>query len=330
MRRLATFLAAIGLAVPARALVPEDAAAVARQGLAAVGFPVFQQGAAVAALPGRSALDLTKEFLDRQSRGDVDGELLTQLRGYKVLFVRGFLTDVYDRLGLGAFGDQLAWLKAAGVDCELVGFNTQAGLAPNAAAIAAAAESAAKPVLVISHSKGSLDVLEALLSHPERTKRIQGWISIQGPFQGSPIADWILSGPRLDPLAAWLLELLGGGREGLASLSVSERRAYMISRRQDVAAALRGRAVLCFGSWKDPDPGSRLDTLLKPSRDWMSGQGLKNDGLIPADSAFLDGAARVSIPGVDHAAPVMKTLLPLDRVLFTRTLLGLLLLRLPG
>jgi hypothetical protein len=49
---------------------------------------------------------------------------------------------------------------------------------------------------------------------------------------------------------------------------------------------------------------------------------------VPVEYSRLEGAPLILVPGVDHAAPVMFSRRPFDRVRFTQTLLEMLLRRL--
>ncbi len=46
-------------------------------------------------------------------------------------------------------------------------------------------------VVLVSHSRGGLDVLELLIRRPQLLSHIGGWVSLQAPYLGSPLADYI-------------------------------------------------------------------------------------------------------------------------------------------
>jgi subtilisin family serine protease len=161
-------------------------------------------------------------------------------------------------------------------------------------------------------------------------QKVRGWVSIQGPFLGTPIADRIMASGKLEPFLSALLRFMDGSLDALASLTTANRSDYLDRGKTAIASLVSRVPIICFGSWKEPAVPKKWDTLLKPSRDWLAQLGFKNDGLIPAESSVLTGADYVLVEGVDHAAPVMSARMPFDRVRFTKTLLEMLLRRLPA
>jgi len=102
-------------------------------------------------------------------------------------------------------------------------FNTSQSVEHNAAAIRALLRQTDKKVILVTHSKGGLDTLHALLGAPELWARVRGWVAFQSPFYGSPLADSTSS-----PMDGVLLQALGGGdAQALADLKVKTRTAYM-------------------------------------------------------------------------------------------------------
>lgn len=67
-----------------------------------------------------------------------------------------------------------------------------------------------KKVVLVSHSRGGLDVLELLIQRPEVLEQLGGWVSIQTPYLGSPIADYVSQHKGLvsDENIAKVIELL--------------------------------------------------------------------------------------------------------------------------
>lgn len=278
--------------------------------------------------PAPRGQDLSQEYLADSARIDeVFGPALTaDIKGYEILIVPGFLSNHYTAY----FENQMTWLRGIGVDCRKVAINTEATPQANARRIAEAVAASTKPVIIVSHSKGSLDALAFFLSRRDLQAKVKGWISIQGALLGSPVADYIIDSPKLDFLAAKLLEMLGGTMESLASLTGAEAWRFYRDHEAAIMEVIHSVPTIAFASWKDPEPGPPNSILAIP-RNLMAARGFKNDGLMPVANAVLPGMDFVMVPGVDHADPAMRSIRDFDRLRLTKTLLAMLLRRMkPG
>jgi len=114
---------------------------------------------------------------------------------------------------------------------SIPGFNTQQGVDANAAAIGAYLNGlSGKNVTLVSHSKGGLDTLQALLDNPGLWgTTVTGWVALQPPFAGSPVAD-----DTPAPLSGPLLTAFGGDEQAMDDLKTAPRTQYML----DHAAAI--------------------------------------------------------------------------------------------
>jgi hypothetical protein len=284
----------------------------------------------------RNRTDVTPEY--RRAWDDPDAALppsaVERLRGCKVLLVPGFMANVYIVLGSrplarrfqqgGYFDDQMRWLSANGIENERVEIQSEQTPEFNEEILARAIEASDKPVILYTHSKGSLDVLETLVRRPDLRAKVEGWISIQGALLGSPVADYIAGSKILSWKFTLILRVLGGNLGSLESLTTRASRERYARDAAEIARVFERVPFVAFASWKDPDP-VRTNTLMEFSRDLMEKTGLKNDGLMPTMNAVLPGQAYVMIPGVDHTDPYMSGFETFDRVRFTRALLAVLL-----
>jgi len=111
-------------------------------------------------------------------------------------------------------------------------FDTSQGVSHNARAILKLLRKTKKQTIIVSHSKGSLDTLEALLSAPELLgTKVIGWVAIQAPFYGSPLAN---SGtPRIHDM---LLRAVGGNGQAIDDLRTQTRTAYMQAHEKQIRA----------------------------------------------------------------------------------------------
>jgi hypothetical protein len=265
------------------------------------------------------AADLTRTYLnaydDKCAFGAAHAEAL---RRYQVLLVPGYLSD----LNPAHFADHMQWLASLGVAYQKVAIRSGHSAEINGTVIANAIRASTKPVILITHSKGAIDTLDALLSAPPLRSKVAGWIALQGPFFGSPVADKLLDGSLLNPIfATVILGFFGGTRESAQSLTTSASRAYYRAREAAIAQLLRDVPAVAFTSIIESAPGTAANTALYIPHDLLARDGIRSDGLVPLDSAVLPGMDVVRVAGVDHIAPVTSAQQPFDRVRMTQALL---------
>ena len=243
------------------------------------------------------------------------------LRRHTILLVPGYFSD----LDPGYFSDQLRWLASGGVEHQKVAVKSRQSVAVNSSIIAAAIRNASKPVILITHSKGSVDTLDALRTDSASRRKVKGWISLQGAFFGSPVADMLLDETRLNPLVvSVMLQYLGGTREAAQNLTTSAALAYYRDNKPAIDAVVREVPAIAFASALEGEPGAQARTNLEIPLELMRRQGIRSDGLVPLDAAVLPGMSFVKVLGVDHIAPVMAAAQRFDRIRMTKALLLLL------
>lgn len=288
---------------------------------------------------GLAAENVTQRYEETFNEIDIHfgKNQINNLSKYKVLLVPGFLSDAVIDLGrfsairftrLGEyFDDQMKWLTQTGIDHERVDIESEQSPEYNAVIISAAIKKSAKPVLIMAHSKGGIDALEALLTEEDLKSKVKGFLAIQSPYLGSPVADWVIGRTTLSWTAFYLLGKLGGTEASLKSLTLEERKKYHWKNEEKILKLTEVIPTISFSSWKDREGSTwDWDTLLKWPRNCMRDNGLKSDGLVPTISARIPGSDIIMVPKVDHAVPVMHCIfLDFDRIRFTKTLLSLLL-----
>lgn len=233
-----------------------------------------------------------------------DAALARRLAGCRVLLCYGLLGEVMAGLaplGMDYMGAQLAWLRRIGVAAAVVQLPTAAPIGVNAGRIAVALLAEAAPAILVGHSKGGLEALAALL-RPGMAERCRGFIALQAPFHGAPLADWLL-GTRTGLLAAHhaaRLARLGTGR-GLRDLTCPVRLAWM--RQNAVAvAALLARLPVATLATEIRAGGDWRESPYRPLARWMEARGAgPNDGLVPVASALLPGARQRILAGGHRA-----------------------------
>ncbi len=263
--------------------------------------------------------DLTRAYLNAHAGNcGLSAAHVNALRRYQVLLVPGYFADYEPAY----FADAMRWLASIGVAHQKVAIASGQSVATNSAIIATAIRQAAQPILLITHSKGSVDTLDALLSEAALRTKVHGWISLQGAFFGSPVADKLLDGSAINPLFATLiLGFFGGTRESAHGLSTGASRQYYRERAAAIRQLLRDVPALALASAVDAKPDTVANTSLELPYEWMAREGIRNDGLIPIDAAVLPDMDFIRLSGIDHIAPVMAAQKPFDRVRMLKALL---------
>ena len=274
---------------------------------------------AVGGTRAADGVDLTREYLDAHGSDCAFGAAHVEvLRRHKVLLVPGYFGNLHPAY----FAEQLRWLASIRVDREKVAVTPGKSVAINAPIVAAAIRDSAQPVILATHSKGSVDALEALRAEPSLRTKVKGWVSLQGAFFGSPVADLLLDGALLDPVVATaILWIFGGTKEAAEGLTTRASRAYYRDHAAAIGAVVREVPAIAFASALDGTSGAPTKTLLEIPRELMWREGIRSDGLVPTDAAVLPGMSFVKISGIDHIAPVMPALERFDRVRMTKALL---------
>jgi hypothetical protein len=243
---------------------------------------------------------LDKKSLDKVAR---------QLGAMEVVLVPGFLAQIIQEVGLPVCGvgpnqyfrRQSEWLGKQSIVNRYLDLEPDA-VQVNAIKVAGTIEDAKSKIVLVTHSKGCLDSLSALVDHAALRTKVAAWVAIQGPFRGAPMADVIAEPGIAGVTADAALELLGGSGAALEDMRSERRLAYHRDNATKVAAVLRKTPTICYGSYMVKQ------TCLSPLNQIGKLAGApKNDGLVSPDSALLKGALRVVEADVDHGMPVLGT-----------------------
>lgn len=237
-----------------------------------------------------------------------------RLRSGRVIFVGGLMKQLAEAvaamvakpIGFGGYFDaQREALAAQGIDAIELEVDSEGSIATNAVEIARAIRAAPGPVTLVTHSKGSLDLLAALIAEPALAPtRVRAWVSLQAPFYGSPLADLNSQDPLVRALTGYLLkEGFGGSPDTLLEMRVSARRIYQRAHASAIRDVLRVVPTVCYGSSLTDDMPSlfRLTWLICR----FAGEP-RNDGLVGVPSSHLPWATCVDEAGVDHAMAVLQ------------------------
>lgn len=257
-----------------------------------------------------------------------------------VLFVPGMISDtnvesaqyfmdfgrVLARLGMKEHDDYVLLSKRHGFDSEN-------SVALNAKAITGFIRHTDRKILLVTHSKGSVDTLAALIENRDLSQagsQIHGWLNIQGSIWGTPIADAIERSGIAKLIADVGLALFGGSAQALTDMTLAVRYRYMNDHWAAVNQLSRDIRILSFASSKDYE---QMDSSIKalyrtPFIGPVVARAMRDqvhDGLVPMSHVLLPGGAFVNAADIDHADAVTNT--DRDQYRFDRTQMSLVLLR---
>ncbi|MCB9959206.1 MAG: hypothetical protein H6843_11440 [Rhodospirillaceae bacterium] len=232
-----------------------------------------------------------------------------RLEGVRLVMVPSYFYDLLrapNAIGIGDYmTDQRAWLEAQGLATEITAADTEAAVATNAAALVRLVRESGRPVCFVSHSKGGLEVLAALIAlAPAERARVRCWIALQAPFSGSPLADVWAGDPLGRRFVFGLLELMGGSAQSLVDLTTPVRRADLARHDRAIAEVVAEVPVLAVAARLTDRDDWRATSPFDLLRQWMEAGGAPGDGAVPVESAILPHARYVVLEGLDHGDTV--------------------------
>lgn len=160
--------------------------------------------------------------------------------------------------------------------------------------LALSQEDRQRPLILIGHSKGAVDILQAAVSYPEVRKQLVAVVSIAGAIGGSPLAEK-LSQSKADMLTY----LPGSGCEkgdsgAIASLYPKTRADWL--KNNPLPAGIRYYSVIAL-----PDH-QHLSVGLKYNSSKLNEFDTRNDGQLIFSDQFIPGATLMAFANADHWA----------------------------
>ena len=158
-----------------------------------------------------------------------------------------------------------------------------------------------RPVILIGHSKGTVDILQALVSYPEVRSRVVAVVSLAGAVGGSPLAE-----DTKQSTANLLTHLpysgCDAGDEGaLASLQTQTRKNWLAD--NPLPGGIRYFSVIAL-----PDPEHVSIGLIRNYKK-LGAIDARNDGQLIFYDQFIPGATLLAFTNTDHwaiATPVAR------------------------
>jgi triacylglycerol lipase len=192
------------------------------------------------------------------------------------------------------FDDNLDALEDAGLQVGRVPVDTDMGVEHNAAIVRQAVLDAAKDgkkVVLMGHSKGGLDSAAALAMYPELKEHVRALVTVQSPYGGSPMAQDLLDNPLVRYGLGGAVEALGGSIQAGEDLTYNSRQKFLAKYPMPEGIPTVSMASTTF------KPTSPLFAF----QEYMQQRyGVKSDGLVVPQDAFIPGSKAVTLHGLDH------------------------------
>ena len=219
--------------------------------------------------------------------------------GLTVVMVPGLMAECLASKST-VFGDARANLEAQGYRTGYIQTRGRQAAEVNADiirdAIGAMPDSAR--IVLVTHSKGTVDALVALATYPELAGKVVGLVSVAGAVNGSPLADTVPD---------WVAQLAesislsecpkGHGVEAADSLRRSTRLTWLAT--HVWPARVRTYSLVAMAG---PDD---MSTVLRPFYDILARTEPANDGLVVASDAIVPGSTLLGYANADHLAVAM-------------------------
>jgi hypothetical protein len=219
--------------------------------------------------------------------------------GLTVVMVPGLLAECV-RSRSTVFADARANLEAQGYLTGYIQTRGRQASEINAAIIrdAVRAMPEGSRVILVTHSKGTVDSLMALADWPDLADRVVALVSVAGAVNGSPLADVVPD---------WVAQLAesialpecpqGQGTEAADSLRRSTRLTWLATH----AWPQRVRTYSLVAVAGPPD----VSAVLRPFYGVLARTEPANDGLVVASDAIIPGSALLGYAHADHLAVAM-------------------------
>jgi hypothetical protein len=227
---------------------------------------------------------------------------------FRVVIVPGLLAECVTDMTT-AFGDARKQLEDFGYKMDYIQTKGRRASGVNADLIrdAVMGMPASDKIIFATHSKGTVDALEALVNYPAVAERTAAVISFSGAVNGSPLADmfpeFLLKIANKIPLSSCPP---GEGTEAVDSLRRNVRMSWLSA--HPLPGNVRYYSLVAFASREN------TSRLLRPTFDILAKTDPVNDGQVLSTDAIIPGSVLLGYPNADHwavAMPVSKQKSPL-------------------
>lgn len=219
---------------------------------------------------------------------------------FRVVAVPGLFAECVADMAL-VFEDALPPLEAHGYKTGYIQTRGRFGCAHNARLVrdAVMAFPEDEGIILVTHSKGAVDSLEALARFPETAARVRALVCVSGAIAGSPLAETfpaVLT--RLAGGADWSGKCPPGqGDEATRDLRRGVRLAFLAD--HPLPGNVRAYSLPAFAEARD------ISNLLVPFHRRLARTDPLNDGLVLATDAVIPGSTLLGYANADHLAVAM-------------------------
>ena len=218
---------------------------------------------------------------------------------FRVVIVPGLLAECIAEVST-AFSDTRSRLEGLGYKTDYIQTKGRRSSAVNADLIrdAVMGMPSGERIIFATHSKGTVDTLEALVKYPAVAERTAAVISFSGAVNGSPLADafpdFLLKLAHQIPLSSCPP---GEGAEAVESLRRNIRIAWLSA--NPLPKGVRYYSLAAFASRENT---SRIQL---PFHDILSKTDPVNDSMVLCSDAIIPGSVLLGYPNADHLAVAM-------------------------
>jgi hypothetical protein len=212
---------------------------------------------------------------------------------YRLLFVPGFLASCFP--GIASFADVVEEARREGFDARVLSVGGRNSIAANAKLVADQVERLpddGRRIVIVGHSKGAADALQAIVARPDLAKRVVALIGIAGAFNGSPLADRLRVLYDLAIATNPLLSCAAAQGDALDDLRPATRQAWWARHRADVHVPVYSLVAV-------PDP-DRVSPLLALLHAQLGSASPWNDGQLIALDQIAPGGSLLGFVNADH------------------------------
>ena len=152
-------------------------------------------------------------------------------------------------------------------------------------------------LMIVAHSKGVADTMEALVDHPDKMANVDALVAIAGVVNGSPLAD------DLPGLFRWLVNRFpyqpcpAQGQDAISSISYQYRSNWLAE--NTLPARVRYYSIAAIADAENVSRGLRV------SYRRLSKLDNRNDGQLIYYDAILPGSQLLALVNSDHWAVTM-------------------------
>ncbi len=213
----------------------------------------------------------------------------------RVFLVGGVFSDCFGEASI-AYRTGIERLAAKGVYIRTVPISSRSSSGYNAEVLARSLREAAlapgDDVVLLGYSKGTVDILEFLVNHPEQAELVDAVINVAGPVHGSLVAQksaWFYN----TFLAGAFAGRCPPGDRGVVDSLVPQTREHWMATHA-LPAQVRYYSLLGFTT------RAHLALGLVPSWNILAAIDTRNDGQVAPVEGWLPGSTLLGFANADH------------------------------